>query len=576
MVIPWKYCCIIIFILVTGSLRSQDIQVTIDSLKQSAEHSKDPEHKIDALLQLAKISRSTNPGGAAEYARKAYNLAKQENLPLYKIRAMIETGWILVTKTKIDSSMKIATEARHLAEINHFDREYGMAILMIGVNQNYLGNFEESLINFYNAYGIFERINDQEGTVLALNSIGSYCYQQKNMEKAFFYYNKALGKARALKNSELISSVLNNMGLVLSSTNKKDKAEECFKEAIARNKASGHLFRLASNYMNLGLIYLDEGKYELFMTYYKLATAIFIRTGNANKLALCYLNLGDYYVKRKMSDSAVYFSKKAYTIGLDNNLKEVVTNSAQQLEQIYHTGKMTDSAYRYLRIHYIYKDSLDGEINSARLSKLELQYQYENSRRQEKLQQQKKDLYLSIIIILIVSVLIITFLFLSRQIVKNKNINLEKQLLSDDLEFKNKELAVNVMNLLKKNEFIVEHTRRLIEIQHQTQEEDTKTNILQIIQSLQRDSGEKAWDEFELRFRQVHSGFYDRLLKNYPDLTSNELKLCALLRLNLTTKEICELTGQRPASLEVARSRMRKKLGISNPQTNLITFLTQI
>ena len=132
------------------------------------------------------------------------------------------------------------------------------------------------------------------------------------------------------------------------------------------------------------------------------------------------------------------------------------------------------------------------------------------------------------------------------------------------------------MNLLKKNEFIVEHTRRLIEIQHQTQEEDTKTNILQIIQSLQRDSGEKAWDEFELRFRQVHSGFYDRLLKNYPDLTSNELKLCALLRLNLTTKEICELTGQRPASLEVARSRMRKKLGISNPQTNLITFLTQI
>jgi hypothetical protein len=237
---------------------------------------------------------------------------------------------------------------------------------------------------------------------------------------------------------------------------------------------------------------------------------------------------------------------------------------------------MTDSAFRYLQIHYMYKDSLDGEINSARLSKLELQYQYENSWRQEKLKQQKKDFYLFIIIILIISVLIITFLFLSRQIVKTKNINLEKKMLADDLEFKNKELAINVMNLLKKNEFIVDHTRRLIEIQQQTKEENTKANILQIIKSLQRDSGEKVWDEFELRFKQVHSGFYDRLLKNFPDLTSNELKLCALLRLNLTTKEICELTGQRPASLEVARSRMRKKLAISNPQTNLITFLTQI
>ena len=159
---------------------------------------------------------------------------------------------------------------------------------------------------------------------------------------------------------------------------------------------------------------------------------------------------------------------------------------------------------------------------------------------------------------------------------KTKNIRLEKQRLSDEVEFKNKELAINVMNLLKKNEFLVEHTNRLIEIQQKAAEPDIKSDILQLIKGLQRGSGDEIWDEFEVRFRQVHSGFYDRLLLKFPDLSSNELKLCALLKLNLSTKEICELTGQRPASLDVARSRLRKKLGMISSQTNLVSFLAQI
>jgi hypothetical protein len=132
------------------------------------------------------------------------------------------------------------------------------------------------------------------------------------------------------------------------------------------------------------------------------------------------------------------------------------------------------------------------------------------------------------------------------------------------------------MNLLKKNEFLVEHTNQLVDIQKKATEEEIKMDILRLINALQRDSTNDMWEEFELRFKQVHSGFYSRLLQKFPDLTSNELKLCALLKLNLSTKEICELTGQRPASLDVARSRLRKKLELPTSQTNLVAFLSQI
>jgi DNA-binding CsgD family transcriptional regulator len=62
----------------------------------------------------------------------------------------------------------------------------------------------------------------------------------------------------------------------------------------------------------------------------------------------------------------------------------------------------------------------------------------------------------------------------------------------------------------------------------------------------------------------------------YPDLTQSELKLCAFLRLNMSTKEISELTGQRILTIDHARYRLRKKLGISNSEINLVTFLSQI
>ena len=92
---------------------------------------------------------------------------------------------------------------------------------------------------------------------------------------------------------------------------------------------------------------------------------------------------------------------------------------------------------------------------------------------------------------------------------------------------------------------------------------------------LQKTPQDEIWEEFEVRFKQVYSTFYEKLRIDFPDLTPSELKLCALLRLNLSTKEICELSGQRPSSLDVARYRLRKKLGLSNSPVNLVTFLSK-
>jgi tetratricopeptide (TPR) repeat protein len=86
----------------------------------------------------------------------------------------------------------------------------------------------------------------------------------------------------------------------------------------------------------------------------------------------------------------------------------------------------------------------------------------------------------------------------------------------------------------------------------------------------------KAWEEFEYRFQQVHNGFYDRLNQRYPKLTLNERRLCALLLLDMTTKEISDITGQSVRAVNLGRIRLRRKFGITHTDMELFAFLSQI
>jgi DNA-binding CsgD family transcriptional regulator len=96
-----------------------------------------------------------------------------------------------------------------------------------------------------------------------------------------------------------------------------------------------------------------------------------------------------------------------------------------------------------------------------------------------------------------------------------------------------------------------------------------------LIYDLKSNRDDKIWKEFEIRFQEVHQDFYSRLNERFPDLTPNEKKLAAFLRLNMTTKDISAITFQLPDSIKTARSRLRKKLGLPQ-EANIIAFLESI
>jgi DNA-binding CsgD family transcriptional regulator len=97
-----------------------------------------------------------------------------------------------------------------------------------------------------------------------------------------------------------------------------------------------------------------------------------------------------------------------------------------------------------------------------------------------------------------------------------------------------------------------------------------------MIKSLSEDDNmDQEWENFTKHFDKVHSDFVVGLKEKHPNISASELKLCAYLRMNLTTKEIAQLMNISVRGVEISRYRLRKKLGIPSEQ-NLFDYLINI
>ena len=86
---------------------------------------------------------------------------------------------------------------------------------------------------------------------------------------------------------------------------------------------------------------------------------------------------------------------------------------------------------------------------------------------------------------------------------------------------------------------------------------------------------DRDWEDFKRFFEEVHIDFHKKLQEKHPDLSSNDLKICTLTRLNLNTKETASILGISPESAKTARYRLRKKLHLE-PEDELLTYFLQL
>ncbi|PUZ27052.1 ligand-binding sensor domain-containing protein [Chitinophaga costaii] len=154
-------------------------------------------------------------------------------------------------------------------------------------------------------------------------------------------------------------------------------------------------------------------------------------------------------------------------------------------------------------------------------------------------------------------------------------ISLQKNQLAAQVDFKNKELATVTMLLVERRTLLSKIRDELNKLL-KTLQPNISTEFKALLRMLDNaEKGEDDWQQFAIHFDEVHSNFLSTLKKKYPVLSPTDLKLCAYLRINLSSKEIAQLLNISAKSVEVSRYRLRKKLELPT-EVNLFDFLLQV
>lgn len=155
---------------------------------------------------------------------------------------------------------------------------------------------------------------------------------------------------------------------------------------------------------------------------------------------------------------------------------------------------------------------------------------------------------------------------------KEKEVILEREKnLKHILDMKNKELATNALRLVRNYNLVSELQQ---DIQEFARHIDSKNSqeLISIVSKYNESHENNEWEEFEVCFRDVHPNFYLNLAKQFPGLTQRELRLAALFKMNMTSKEIASLTYSTYEGIKKAKTRLKKSLKLDS-DVDLSTFL---
>ena len=510
-----------------------------------------------------------------------------------------------------DSALVLALEIeKRLGELSSTAQK-ARALIILGKAYSATGELPAALTAYQRAELLIEDAPEKTDADTALILVqvdlqldfGSLYFDLRDLDKSISRNNEALrlldGSHDVLPAKEVnIRKVraFNNIAGVYIQKSEYATALPYFQQAVTMNRSLNNLRYESALNNNIGICYMETGRRDLADQYFLQALAVRKQIDDMRGQAQALNNLGKNQALSGHFTAARGYFEKALALGRSMGSRESMVISLESLSSTYDTLGEYQAALGAFREFKALNDSLYSAGSRMTIARLEDKFRRDKEKKVFELEAKRKDavnarqrvLNVALATALILLLLIAFLLFkVMRARVRNSALEQEKlRLESEKLEAeqinlqeslgsKDRELTANALFLLKKNELIAHIVERLLKAKSTFRQENQKI-VQDIIHDLQASQDEHNWQEFESHFTRVHATFYKTLQERFPTLTPNERKLCAFLRLNMSTKDISAITHQTVNSITVARSRLRKKLQIDGEDVHLIDFLLSI
>lgn len=426
---------------------------------------------------------------------------------------------------------------------------------------------------------IQNKLNPSESFFI-LNNIGGSYYNLGNLKKARDFWERAKNEYEIYSNKNKTnpkniegSLIYNNLAVLESEEGNYAKALEMLKEFKLRNEQLKDTLNIIIAYENMAETYLKLNDISTALTHLWKGIALARAIKSEYDLASLYTMTGGVYSgSNDERDSALYYLNLAFELSGQHNFTDINLSSSEKLVNLYKDDNPSMALKYLLNAKSLSEQNIRKE-NEKKVSGLEYEFS-EKMKQNEVIQNQKRrESYLISGMVLLALFSTIVFLMFKLQKNKSQKRTIENELLAKQLEEKNRELTNTAIQIIQRDEIIDSTHKELKELKGRSDVSSNKL-LTKIISDLR--TGRQAFNnaEFEKLFMETDGDFYKRLLATFPALTKNEIRLCAFLRLNLSSKEISSITKQTPNSIVVARSRLRKKLDLDENQS-LTNFLVR-
>lgn len=541
------------------------------------------DYKEGICNYLTAIGNMSSAKGKPEESEQAYIRALGVAESIGDL-SLIQKCRINVARKKM-SAGKYPEAAQSLHEVINTARQMNDTLLLARACSNLAtvnmrqGSTAMGLKYYFQSLRYNEKMNDPSGTILSLINIASAQAQHKDRESAIETINKALTMAEQVEDSTRISLCYTVMGNLYSRTDMQKALHYLHK--VESMKHSYSTVQQVTNLVNIGSIYIDLKELDKAEVYLfdalDLARRIEIKTSIASvyeKLSVLFLAKGNYA-------QAIVYAQKTIALAAEIGRSNLLARGYKLMSDIFVAKGDYKQAFTYLTTHKELSDSIYHENDVRKVAMLESEYVFSKERDELKQKQteiqiiannQKQTIrYLVVISLLVLLIAIILFRW-GR--LKKRVLSLELENISQELDTNRKDIAVAQLKLAQNSERDA-HTVKVLEGIANTAQGVDKYSLKSLIGDYKLDGAYTNWEEFEAIFNQVDTAFCQNLNRQYPTLTPNERRLCIFMKLNMSNKEISQITFQTEDALKKSRMRLRRKLGIER-SVNLAAFIQSL
>jgi tetratricopeptide (TPR) repeat protein len=470
-----------------------------------------------------------------EYTQRALYLSQMAENSQLEVKILNLQGYIFLYWHDYESSLDLFLGALAEARKNPGSFELLSTLYGLGRTYNLMKDCDKAEVVLFEALEITRnsKMKREEGKIHV--ELGNTYTETREYDKALEHLFKALQLSQGVSDSVSMIYTLNNIGQVYNHKNEHEKAFEFLNRSMEFNQNLQNPQAKSASLGNLGEVFIAQGRY----------------------------------------DEAIDFINQSLSISIKQGFNVFTRDNYLLLSQAYEkSGRLRDALEYYQRFAEM-GDSLYNEDKNRAIQGIMSKYaQAEKDQKIALLEQQTRNrtlfLWLTLSLAsLAIAVLILVFVSLRLRI---KLHNKERHQLDETISQKNRELVSLMMQAGQKRK-MMDELEKTLEKLTATDMQDLKGFADEIKGKIKSTHDiDTDWEVLKTHFEEVHPDFFKTLIRNHPDLSQYDLKLCAYIRINLTTKEIARLLNISDRSVQTAKYRIKKKMELPS-NVDLITYI---